>query len=74
MFMTVSLSNARCIFYPEVYNELFTMIENILGVNQYPIRKEEYKAMHEANRSYFYLKYFNDFREVKKNVVCDDGQ
>ena len=52
--MTVSLSNVRCIFYPEVYNELFTMIENILGVNQYPIRKEEYKAMNEANRSYFY--------------------
>ena len=68
--MTVSLSNVRCIFYPEVYNELFTMIENVLGVNQYSIRKEEYKEMQESNRLSFYLKYFNDFREVKKNVVC----
>ena len=45
------------------------MIDNVIGNNQFPIRKEEYKAMQESNRYSFYLKYFNDFREVKKNVV-----
>ena len=45
------------------------MIDNVLGANQYTIRKEKYKKMKESNRSSFYLKYFNDFREVKKNVV-----
>ena len=69
MFMALSLSNIRCIFYPEVYPTLYSFIMNVLGENQYTVREEEYLAMQKSNRSLFFLKYFNDFRESKRNVL-----
>ena len=69
MFMALSLSNLRCIFYPEVYPTFYAFIMNVLGENQYTVREEEYSAMQKSNRSLFYLKYFNDFRENKRNVL-----
>ena len=65
----LGIDSPRLIFYGEVYSHLFNLINNILGVNQYVITEEEYAAMQNNNRMAFYLKYLNDFRKHKVNIV-----
>ena len=70
MFLTILLASPNLILYAEVYPFLLTFIENILGVNMYTVTEEEYHATQNSNRQFFFLKYFNDYRQVKKNIVC----
>ena len=69
MFLNIVLVSPTLIFYAEVYPFLFTFIENVLGVNTYTITEEEYHATQNSNRQQFFLKYFNDYRQIKKNIV-----
>ena len=69
VFMSIAIDSPRVIFYGEVYPYIFNLINNLLGVNQYVITEEEYAAMQNNNRMSFYLKYFNDFRKNKVNIV-----
>ena len=69
MFLNIILVSPTLIFYAEVYPFLFTFIENVLGVNTYTITEEEYHSTQNSNRQQFFLKYFNDYRQIKKNIV-----
>ena len=69
IFMSIGIDSPRFIFYGEVYSHLFNLVDNILGASQYVITEEEYAAMQNNNRMSFYLKYLNDFRKNKVNIV-----
>lgn len=73
VFLNLSLSNIRCILYPEVYNTMFNLILNVLSDNQYLVSEEDFHAMQNANRWLFYYKYFCDFREMKPNIVSESS-
>lgn len=69
VFLSMTVNEPSFLFYAEAYPYLMTLIENILGVNQFTISEEQYHAMQNSNRFFFYLKYFNDYREIKRNIV-----
>ena len=69
MFLTIIMSSPKLIFYAEIYPFLLAFIENVIGVNMYTITEEEYHATQNSNRQSFFFKYFNDYRQHKKNVV-----
>ena len=56
--------------YAEVIPAVIVLCDNILGTSIYCVSEEEFAEMHNSNRVLFYQKYFENFRETKKNTVC----
>lgn len=69
IYLSIGIDSPRIIFYGEVYFHIFNLIDNLLGTSQYVITEEEYAAMNNNNRMSFYLKYLDDFRKHKVNIV-----
>lgn len=69
MFLTVIMTSPTLVLYAEVYPFIQNFIENVLGTNQFTVTEEEYHSMQNSNRQSFFLKYFNDYRQIKKNIV-----
>lgn len=63
------IADPVAILYPEAVPVLYQGIDNLLGMTQMTITETEFAQMKRSNRSEFYRKYVNDFREIKINEV-----
>lgn len=69
LYLTLNALFPRMVLYPEVIPAVMVLCDNILGVNLYTVTEKQFQEMQNSNRFVFYHKYFDDFRETKRNIV-----
>lgn len=69
LYLTLNVLFPRLVMYAEVIPAVMVLCDNILGVNLYTVTEKQYQEMQNSNRFVFYQKYFEDFRETKRNIV-----
>lgn len=74
LYLTLNVLFPRAVLYAEVIPAVIVLCDNILGMSIYCVSEEEFAEMHNSNRVLFYQKYFENFRETKKNTVCHSAR